>query len=1582
MEELLLEEKPIESLEKKVEIGEKEIEEFLNGFELSPPEKKQVRFYLQDLIENNWSLLHLLNENIAEHHKEIIKSDFVKKLAKENFIKQVEADKANEMGAWIAFKNYFEIEESFFEDKKFNAYRQKKWLENLKHGWRFDIKEGLPRESGIWGEATEDEKKERYWRQGRFSDVGLKIDDPKVKNTAVASMLNKLFSFSTHFGAEPGENFNSALDYKEFFEITDEEFKNLILDKFRAGAIDDSAVNNYLRNKLREINLPIDDFFESAEAKELAKKVATNHFAWANIKQAKDVLGYFGLSKFDLDQKVIADEARRINLEKTSDINKMTFFDLENSLQYLSKEEQQKFFEKHKNSKRLVDIIKSGLYFWELDKNLDLLKNIGTPEEIIHKVGIKMVFDETKGTDDRGLDTVLETAEKFKLTPAEVDEALTLALLERVSHGAREFEITTFKNKYQLEKISNRELSEERTKEVALGFIRKGDLSYLNLMEKDFEANWSPKDASEKRAAVKKALLNSFTLRAYLKSFNNLRQFVDRYYPKMEKINLIADPEIKTHFEEELGKRFDYWPMSEDLVRYFNLSRERIIDNIKKEIAEGRLIRDAIDERILTKHFPEIDIEKEAENCISKNGEKIFEEAVEGRDWIILERLTQFEKTNALVEKFLEDQKKVVFDINRSVSVRDYAISALSNLSEGFFPPGYLYLAKNSVILNEIARNPAYLDRVGSIGSHVSSEILGVPGNWPKLFYMLKDLSTSELLEKTNIISDLEQYKGGILSDLPIIILFDKVASVPETEQKEFFKLLRSGLEPLKDFNEKNWSEALLNYVDAFENTRIFDRGDEEKTKIKNLFMGDYKDACLAGLRNDWLTYLEKKEIILPPKLFITTYLIDEAGGAGNLKHIESLSNFIYKVSESFDNQKTALRTKEEIKDLLVKQEARFNKEKWSADDRSEFYNLSRDVLAAAPSLYSAFGPIFENLNPKELKAFMKEIMPLYQAELIIKQKNTDEDGEFAYNPRDLVGVRQFIKEFSENLENPDALKTKVFEIEKARLIQLIQANFKERFGLLKVPTEFNKEHIRSIQNAIRYMGNISGRNENREAVLAFFLGLELDGAWEKFRQGAPIDPKEYLSAKQLEIIEPILEKKQEMSKLLLEIGGLNEKDLPRFQEILQEDVLSNMVGNIETIDVRLGNVSRNISELADPDIYSEKSEKEMLALLIAEGKKIGATLSKTFAESTGKKIQLSPDERELQSKIAKIFNISKWSGEQVKTVQDLIQPLGLIVNMIHRLEEEKVNESIEELQKRLEPTEKVIEVFNRLGESFKQESGALALSKDITFLESLIVKDNQKIAPEERIIVTEYLDSIKDKMKELERILDRVKEYFDKIKKSLHIADRPILNERLAAIEKIIYATDESGGITSRMTKDLNLIIENMRQCLGCLRKEANNDTNLAFGDYNKFFLINQTGKEEGSVSDEILFFVPVKRPDGQKEMSFVFDRVYGSKGPDVLVSNALTVFKKYNALKKEFPQARLSISVSQAALSSVGLNAELFEKRFKQEWKEKFNTDFIEDLVADIPESAFSDNYVEFSSMMGTRTAGERPFSGLVIR
>lgn len=888
-------------------------------------------------------------------------------------------------------------------------------------------------------------------------------------------------------------------------------------------------------------------------------------------------------------------------------------------------------------------------------------------------------------------------------------------------------------------------------------------------------------------------------------------------------------------------------------------------------------------------------------------------------------------------------------------------------------------LMQNDHLLKEVAGNPAAMDRIKQIMQSLPAPLLN--SHWSFIYEQLKDSSVEDFAQKVTMINKLSPYLGSWwLNRIPFSDLFLRLESSTPEQQESFFEILDLTRVPLGEFTEENWLQNLVRYISLAEGCNAVRLTPKDADTVKNVFAGSYRDVVLEKIEEKFTAFLQNgASSPMPLELVMFSKIIDVAGGAGNLKYVESLGGILLKLKDAFENKKVADSTKSEISSLFLRQDERMDKEKWLQDDKAEFRNLSSDIIEAAPSLYTAFAPLLGQLNPKEVKIFLNENLPLYQAKLVTIQEVKGEDNVH-YNPRDLVLIRDGIKKLASDLDSGAEKRETYLHNDKLRLMEEIKADFKSRFNIAKVPDEFSGGNLRSIQNTVRYLGNIRGRSMTHESIISFYLGLKLNGDWAKFREGKDIKLEEYLSGQQLKILLPIMEKKKQSYNLPLEVAGIAPEKAEKFQELLQEEVSNSMIGNVSTIDVQLSALKRHLEELSDPDIYEKATEKEMMKLLLADGKSVNSTLAKIFSSLSGKDVDLSDQENLTKTRLELIYNVSNWTKNQVESIQQEIQPLSLISNVINKLEEENVDQNIEDLQKKLDPSGEIVEIFNSLGEDFKPESGALALSKDISYLENLMVKNGDKLSAQQQQEAKDYLDSVKGKMVELESTMSRVKDYFVKMSKSKHLEKHDLLKNRLEEIQKIINSDQDNSMIISHLTKDLDLVIENMRQCLGCLRKEANNDTNLSFGDYNKFFMFNQSEKQRGSVADEIVFFLPVKDSQGRKEMSFVMDRVYGAGTPDYLISNIATVFKKYRSIKKEIPEARISVSISNAALSSVGLNHGLLAKRLKEVLPDLKGAEYKENLVANIAESALSDNYVEFGGS-SAREAGDKMFAGTVI-
>ena len=95
--------------------------------------------------------------------------------------------------------------------------------------------------------------------------------------------------------------------------------------------------------------------------------------------------------------------------------------------------------------------------------------------------------------------------------------------------------------------------------------------------------------------------------------------------------------------------------------------------------------------------------------------------------------------------------------------------------------------------------------------------------------------------------------------------------------------------------------------------------------------------------------------------------------------------------------------------------------------------------------------------------------------------------------------------------------------------------------------------------------------------------------------------------------------------------------------------------------------------------------------------------------------------------------------------------------------------------------------------------------------------------------------------------------------------------------------------------------------------------------------------------------------------------------------MAHVKAVAKKYSSLKQMFPEARISIFVTEAAMASAGISSEQAEVKIKEILSD-YKVDLTAGVSVTIPESALGEHYVEFVKS-GGRFQGEASVSGLRV-
>ncbi len=792
---------------------------------------------------------------------------------------------------------------------------------------------------------------------------------------------------------------------------------------------------------------------------------------------------------------------------------------------------------------------------------------------------------------------------------------------------------------------------------------------------------------------------------------------------------------------------------------------------------------------------------------------------------------------------------------------------------------------------------------------------------------------------------------------------------------------------------EQNWALLLAAYVQLESNQLNIP---EVAESLKLLFSvrdnPETSEQCLGYLREGWQKFLVSPEAPLPLRVALVSQEISRAGGAGHLKYIESLAGLIHAVATGFRNPRIAQGTKELIKTGLVEFETRFRdgkkKERWSEDEKAAFYDLSTSIIEAAPSLYGDFLNVFRQMNPQQARAFASEQFPMYHTWLTLLQKPSQKEGEevVVYDPKDLVLIRRSLADFVVRLgASGEESHQQVVAENKGRLVGILRERFAARFGVTAVPEQISPEHLRTIQDSIRYLSNMNNRTPEREAIMSLYLGLRLNGQWATFRSGGTIDPAMLVNGDVVGRLGNFIAQRAELDTVNSDRLGITAESLPAFKAALEEEVLSTIIGSVETVDVRIHNAMSNLEALADPDVYPDAEEKALLEALTKYGKAVGSALAKIYRGLAGQAVPLTPEEHSVRTLLAERAGDGAINTqEKVQALQKKMRPISAITSALGSLRASGINEQIDDLNALLVPSPRIVEIFrDKLGEEFTSASGALALSQDVDYLDNLVVKSGDKLNAEERGIVTGYMGEIRKRVQNLEGALDKVKESFVAIKRSVHDTATDQMKERLNGIERALFTKQTEQALLTRVTSNLDDIIENIRQCLGCMTREINNDTNLTFGDGNKFFVMSQTPGEPKSVSDQIVMLVPFVPSEGNPEMTFLFDTLYGVRTPDLLVGHVVAVFKKYSQLKRKFPEAKLSVMVSEAALLTAGISADVLRRKLLEEHELPVRAQE-DNGVANITLSAAGDHYIEMGRPVGiddmdSRRAGNRQVGGL---
>ncbi len=780
------------------------------------------------------------------------------------------------------------------------------------------------------------------------------------------------------------------------------------------------------------------------------------------------------------------------------------------------------------------------------------------------------------------------------------------------------------------------------------------------------------------------------------------------------------------------------------------------------------------------------------------------------------------------------------------------------------------------------------------------------------------------------------------------------------------------------------WEESLMGYIESL-NPRGGESGlffsPDFYQRIESVFKDPkMKDICFNGLRERWVSYLDRGvSEELPFSLYLVSNHITAHHGAGPLSKITALNGLIESCNKVFLRRTTVERTKVEILQGLRLMEERFDTEKWSNDERINFYNISSNIIDSVPSIFTDFLVLFNKLSPADIKKFTNEVFPLYGTKFIMME-NMGTFGEKNFGKEQLMDMRSDIRNFSERF----GTDREIFEIQSVKLRGEIVDLFKGRFGVIKIPERFTSEDIRSLTNMSTYLSNIVDRTPEKETILAFYLSMMINNKWDDFKQGVQIDPDELLISEKSKDIKQLIKERDVLNPLTASNLGLKSEEMPEFLELMHQEVSNMVLGNIETIDVRLTKAILNLQALDDLDLYTDPFDREKMALLLNYGnKQVGSVVARVYQQliNPTRVIQFSEQEEEISQSISKIMADGgvEVTPELLKEhFQDGLRPFSMIVNMMNFIEDTEAEAKINSFKSLLEPTDEMIRIFEKLDEEFKPTSEVFALSQNLNSLESLINKKEDRVTVEEGESVREYISRIREQMDGLEGIYSQMGKRVDDLVQNRFTKSNALLVESLKELNEAVHTQVDQQIITSTITDNLNIVIENIRKCLSCKSEGCNNDTNLTFGDMNKFYIYTQReGQSRDSIADQLVLVEPIVSESGVKGMAFILDRIYGSGTPVVFQNNIQTVLKKIEIIKQRFPNINLSLFIPSNISFSGGMTTgDLLEYLEHRGIPGK-----IESITVDVAKSAMGDPYIEFVPNTQRKPGRRTGLQGIVI-
>ena len=765
----------------------------------------------------------------------------------------------------------------------------------------------------------------------------------------------------------------------------------------------------------------------------------------------------------------------------------------------------------------------------------------------------------------------------------------------------------------------------------------------------------------------------------------------------------------------------------------------------------------------------------------------------------------------------------------------------------------------------------------------------------------------------------------------------------------EIFK----NIENTNEINDDNWIDIIWLYsaIEYFEDDKSIPG--EIKATIRGLLQSDEsKDFVYKKIYELLRKSLADNEELTNEEISLLTVLNKK--WLWNMWQSESLAKFIYQINKLDKNYKFN-KSFTEIKWGINKF---INVHKKDSNELlNSFYQVSTSLLERSPAIYRNVVELLNKLNSEEQKLFYKEIFPLYNVELFLwgnpwqyklLWKKVDNNVEWQ-----LIPMHERIKMLLDKLDSHIKIDMNSLLLEEKNiLLENIKQLFKEKFWIKKIPTEFSKENIESIRWYSIYLSNMHARDEEKSAVLWYFLALKLDGKRSEFRTWKDFDPSEYMDDSKVYIIREYLSNRSERNSVY-KLENIEEKD----KIILQENESNTIIWNTNWIIDILFTIESNIKTLLDDDAYSERQK----IIKKYASKNVGKLLAKQFQVLSGRNIPITDEEKHILSNISDELWDDLTDIKNVQKLQNECKSISAILNFVNKILSENIPNEIQDFEKLCKPSNEHLRLLKKIWINLEDDL-IISSNSYLIYIESEIRKWKNKLTKEEYNSLNEYILRVHKELDDLYGIKDKLTARYRNLKDKIidKYFDNTELKERFESMSPYFFtkADVEKQNIVSLMTNDLDIVIKNIRECLWCKKYWCNNDTNLSFGCDDRFFITTSHREWDTSFADELVTLLP--REAIEDWFTFVMDKIYWNNwSTDILLNNIYVIMEKINKLS---PKLKKQLSIFVPDDIGLTLNEEWIKKIKKQ-----YNWVIIEkkDITVKVEKQPITDSYHEFGGI-----------------